>query len=225
MKTFHFQPLRTWVWVAALLGSVCAATHAASLTVMVLDKDGKPAVNAVVTITVPGAKLAPASPTPVVIGQEKMQFLPEVTLVAAQSKLRFVNLDPWDHHIRAQSNGLQGGLTNSSGSKGAEGRVAGKLEGRPPSHYDVVLTDTGPVQLSCHLHGTMRGFVFVSETPYAIKTGLDGKAVFDNLPVGSSVVKVWHPDQLIDLSPQNQTLGGSQLLTVSLSVVPRRRRI
>jgi plastocyanin len=225
MNAFHFQPLRTWVFGAALLGAACTATHAASLTVVVLDKEGKPAVNAVVAITLPGAKPAPVPSTPVVIAQEKMQFIPEVTLITAQTKLRFVNLDPWDHHIRAQSNGLQGGLTSSSGPKGAEARVAGKLEGRSPSYYDVVLTETGPIQLSCHLHGTMRGFVFVSETPYASKTGSDGKAVFDNLPDGSAVVKVWHPDQLIDLSPQNQTLSGSQTLTVSLSVVPRRRRI
>lgn len=207
-------------WTVALVpaASVCAG----SLTVQVVDKNGQPAGNAVVTIEMPAAKPVRAQNETVTIGQEKMQFVPEVTLVKAQTRLRFVNNDPWDHHIRAQLAGV-----NAFMSEGrlTETRVAGKQEGRPASYVEIAIEQVGPVQLGCHLHGSMRGFVFFTDTPHAGKTGADGSVVIDNLPDGTALLRVWHPDQLIELPSQAVQISGAKSLQVKLSVVPRRRRI
>ena len=77
-----------------------AGAGAASLSVLVLDKEGKPAPDAVVVV-VPSAKTgAPPKPLPeqVTIYQEKMRFVPAVSVVGLGAKAQFVNNDPWEHH-------------------------------------------------------------------------------------------------------------------------------
>lgn len=62
----------------------------------VVDKDGKPVPDAVVVVE-PTNKLAlPRAPLPMqaAINQEKMQFIPAVTLAAVGTKVRFSNSDP-----------------------------------------------------------------------------------------------------------------------------------
>jgi hypothetical protein len=39
----------------------------------------------------------------------------------------------------------------------------------------------------------MLGYVYVTETPYFGKTGLDGRVDLDQLPPGRYVARVWHP--------------------------------
>ena len=76
---------------------------AASLSVLVLDKEGKPAPDAVVVV-VPSAKTGSAPkplPDQVTIYQEKMRFVPAVSVVALGAKAQFVNNDPWEHHALA----------------------------------------------------------------------------------------------------------------------------
>ncbi|UUZ69156.1 hypothetical protein LP416_05620 [Polaromonas sp. P2-4] len=76
--------------------------------VHVLDKEGKPASDAVVVV-VPASKTGnPKTPLPsqVTIYQEKMRFVPAVSLVALGAKAQFVNNDPWEHHVRASAAGV-----------------------------------------------------------------------------------------------------------------------
>ena len=83
----------------------------------------------------------------------------------------------------------------------------------------------GPVLLGCHLHGSMRGHVHVTDSAWTLKTDADGLARFPNVPDGPARMRVWHVDQLIDL-PQ-RTLQVSPAVVqdmVQLGVVPRRRR-
>jgi hypothetical protein len=93
----------------------------------------------------------------------------------------------------------------------------------------VSLDKTGPqsaVLLGCFLHGSMRGSVYVSDSPWAAKTGANGLAQFDDLPEGQLQIKVWHGEQLIDLPPQQLKLDANRAaLSIQLQVVPRRRRV
>ena len=61
---------------------------------------------------------------------------------------------------------------------------------------------------------------------WTLKTNADGLAQFADVPNGAVKLRVWHPDQLLDLAPQVVQVNDAALSqTVKLSVVPRRRRI
>jgi plastocyanin len=92
--------------LAALLLCAAGLSIAGSLTVTVLDREGKPTQDAVVVL-VPEAKgtAKMSLPTTATIAQEKMQFIPAVSIVPVGAKVKFVNNDPWDHHVRSSAAG------------------------------------------------------------------------------------------------------------------------
>jgi len=204
-----------------------ASAWAGNLVVSVLDREGKPVQDAVVVVT-PANKNAPPK-TPLVaqatINQEKMQFVPMVTVVPVGAKVSFVNNDPWDHHVRSSPAGM--GQFNTTNA-GFELRLEGKPEGKPGKSSDITLDRAGVVGatlLGCFIHGSMRGYIYASESPWAAKTSSEGLATFEDLPEGAATVKVWQADQLIDIAPQQVTVGAVLAKNVmQLTVVPRRRR-
>ncbi len=199
---------------------------AGNISIQVLDKEGKPAPDAVVVV-VPSAKTGiPQNPLPaqVTIYQEKMRFVPAVSVVALGAKAQFVNNDPWEHHVRGSAAGAA--QFNAAAGEGFELRLDGKPEGKPAKTADATFTKAGAVLLGCHIHGSMRGHVYVSESPWAVLTNAEGVAQVEQLPEGAAQIKVWHADQLIDIAPQAYSVTASPgKLTLQLSVVPRRRRI
>jgi plastocyanin len=210
--------------VAMLLGAAALAAHAGSLQVSVLDKEGKPVPDAVVVLR-PSAGGAPkqALPTRITINQEKMRFVPAVSVVAVGGKGNFVNNDPWAHHVRASPAGV---LEFNKSGGGFEMLLDGKREGKPPKSGEATFDKAGAVLLGCHLHASMRGHVYVSDSPWAVVTGADGTASFDAVPSGPVSVRVWDADQLIDVPPQQVVLTEAPAkATVNLTVVPRRRRL
>ena len=214
--------------IAALpLALALNAATAGSLQVSVTDKDGKAVPNAVVVV-MPSNKTAQpktALPREATIVQEKMQFIPAVTLLAVGSKARFTNNDPWDHHVRSSPAGM--GQFNTTNA-GFEIRLEGKTDGKPPKATEVTLDKAGVVGatlLGCFIHGSMRGYVYVSDSPWAAKTNAEGIAVFDDLPDGAAQFKVWQADQLVDAPPQNVTVSAApSKAALQLSVVQRRQR-
>ena len=214
--------------IAALpLALALNAATAGSLQVSVTDKDGKAVPNAVVVV-MPSNKTAQpktALPREATIVQEKMQFLPAVTLLAVGSKARFTNNDPWDHHVRSSPAGM--GQFNTTNA-GFEIRLEGKTDGKPPKATEVTLDKAGVVGatlLGCFIHGSMRGYVYVSDSPWAAKTNAEGIAMFDDLPDGAAQFKVWQADQLVDVPPQNVTVSAAPTkAALQLSVVQRRQR-
>ena len=210
--------------LALTLGNWAAA---GSLVVTVVDKDGKPVMDAVVVITPANKSVPPKNPLPaqVTVAQEKMQFIPAVSLVPVGAKIQFINNDPWDHHVRSSPAGM--GQFNATNA-GFELRLEGKTEGKPAKPTEISIDKAGVIGstlLGCFIHGSMRGYVFASESPWAAKTGADGLAVFEDLPDGVAQIKVWQADQLIDLPTQQTTIGATPAKSnLQLSVVPRRRR-
>ena len=211
--------------VVALAGALlCALCSATPLQVSVIDKDGQPVTDAVVVV-VTTSKAAPSRPLAkeVTISQEKMRFVPAVTLVPVGAKVHFVNNDPWDHHVRASAAGVAQFDVGPAG--GFELMIAGKPEGKPGKTADAAFDKAGPVLLGCHLHSSMRGHVYVSDSPWAAVTAADGLATLD-VPDGAATIKVWHADQLIDIAPLQVVLGdGPAKASLQLNVVPRRKRI
>ncbi len=211
--------------ISLALAALSSCALAGNLQVLVLDKEGKPVPDAVVVV-VPVNKGAPkaALPTQVTISQEKMRFIPAVSVVAVGARASFINNDPWEHHVRASAAGLAQFSTANSG--GFELRIDGKPDGKPGKAADGVFEKAGAVLLGCHIHGSMRGHVYVSDSPWAVLTGADGIANVEQIPDGGAQVKVWHADQLLDIAPQQTSVSAAPgKVTMQLSVVPRRRRV
>lgn len=214
-------------------------SHAGSLSVNVVDKDGKPAINAVVMVY-------PSSPTPstqappsaLTLSQASMQFSPAVALVQVGAKVTFVNNDPWDHHVRGSASGAKefasgaadgfsfrlAGRANSAASgatSGATSTAANKI-----SSSVVTFDKAGVTLLACYLHGSMTGHVVVSDTPWAAKTDADGMATFSDMPDGVVQIKTWHSAQFVDIAPVNNSIkpGANQAkIQLNVAIASKRR--
>ncbi len=203
----------------------CSLATAGTVSVIVTDKDGKPVPDAVVVVTTAG-KALPRQPLPAAatVAQLKMQFVPAVTLVPVGATLTLVNNDNWEHHVRGSAAGIA--QFSAAASDGFELRLDGKVEGKDAKSASVVMAKAGAVLLGCHLHGSMRGHVYVTDSPWAMKTTAEGQAVIEGVPDGPASIRVWHADQLIDLPVQAITVGNVPARAdVRLQVVPRKRRI
>ena len=216
-------------FVTALAGGMLASlAQAGTMEVLVLDRDNKPLPDAVVIVlpSAPGAN-PKALPMTAVVNQEKMQFVPRVTVVGLGAKVQFTNSDAWDHHVRLTTPGSLVSATPSN-TDGLSLRLEGKSEGKPPSSTVLTLDKPGAtvaVLLGCFIHGSMSGHVYVAESPWTVKTGADGIAKIDNVPEGSATVKVWQALQLVEKAPQTVVVSASpSKLTFQLDVLARRRR-
>lgn len=208
-----------------LAGSaMCAiAAQAATVQITVLARDGNPLVDAVVVIEPIGAaKTNRAPPVQAIVNQEKMQFVPQVTVVPVGSTVTFVNLDAWEHHVRGVPS--DAAASGSGATGGFEGRMTGKAEGKPAERAEFKLDKAGAFQLGCHLHGSMRGFLYVSDSPYVLKTDANGVATLVDVPEGGARVRVWHTDQILEPVASDITVTSTTAIRIPTQIAQRRRR-
>ncbi len=208
-------------------GLLAGLAQAGTLEVLVLDKDGKPLPDAVVVVlpSAPGTAKK-ALPLTATVNQEKMQFVPYVTVVGVGAKVRFTNNDAWDHHVRLT---VPGAVTSASpNNDGMSLRLEGKSDGKPANSTVLSLDKpgaTGAVLLGCFIHGSMSGHVYVAESPWTVKTEANGIALIEDVPDGTASLKVWHANQLVEKAQPALVVGAAPAkLTISLDVVARRRR-
>jgi plastocyanin len=221
-------------YLAALLLCAAGFSIAGSLTVTVVDREGKPTQDAVVVL-VPEAKGTAklALPTTATIAQEKMQFIPSVSIVPVGAKVKFINNDPWDHHVRSSAAGAASfNAASAAGpatAKGIDLRLEGKPDGKPAKSAEITMDKAGPQSatlLGCYLHGSMRGHVYVTDSAWTMKTNAEGLAVFDDVPDGKVSIKVWQADQLIDLPVQTTIVSAAPAkANVQLQVAVRKKRV
>lgn len=211
------------VSIAALLATAATTARAAELTVTVLDRSGKPLPDAVVLVdsTMPGPR--PSLPMELTIAQEKMRFMPAVTIAPLGAKVSFSNLDGWDHHVIAGPMGPGGVYLDET--KNTQMRLAGRLAGKAPASDARTFTQPGPLLLGCHLHGSMRGHLYMADSPWAKLSGDDGRARIAELPEGPARVRIWHADQLVETPAQSTTVaaGGSQV-TIATQIAARAKK-
>ncbi len=208
---------------ASAITASAAPVFAGNVQVQVLDKDGRPVPDAVVVLY-PATPGAPPVASKVTIGQQRMRFLPPVTVVAPGSTLHFSNLDRWDHHIRGTT--AAHGFADPAAGADFELRLAGANAGAVGGEAEVTVQEPGAILLGCHLHGSMRGHVFVTDSAWTMKSDEDGIARFSAVPEGAAQLRLWHAEQLVELPRRNLQVGAAPVLdSVQLSVVPRRRRL
>ena len=172
--------------------AIFTSAWAGNVQIQVLDRDSKPVPDAVVVVypsATTGAAPSLLQPSPT-IEQERMRFVPAVTVVMPGSTVRFTNQDRWDHHVRGNPTGAAATAAPAAASSNFELRLAGKADGKPASFADVKLDTPGVVLLGCHLHGSMRGHVFVTDSAWTLKTDADGIARFTAVPDGAAQLRV-----------------------------------
>lgn len=223
MKTFIDPWPRRWAWLLGLC-SVLSTPHAATLTVQLTDRQHQPLADAVVELTpVAGPALSRATtvaPTTAVVSQQRMRFSPVLQVVPVGSTVRFNNLDAWDHHVRGNLVPV-GAVTTDAGFSF---RIPGREASGEVSTVDREMPKPGPWQLGCHLHASMKAWVYVSAAPHFARTDAQGQVQWGDLPEGEWSVQVWHPDQWIPQAPRRIQLGaqGSTQLPWRLDIQPRK---
>ena len=216
MKTPIRSPL-----AAALLGLAAPLALAADLQVYVTTPDGKPAPDVVVALlplAAPAAAPAAAA-EPVLIVQKDIRFQPYVTAVPLGTTVRFVNRDRYDHHVRSTPGGPLGSIAPA---KEFEFRLPAARSGKEPS-ADLVMDAPGASGLGCHIHGSMRGHIYVNPTPWVAVTDAAGRAVLRGAPDGAADLRLWHPDQLVAQAQTRTTVAGNGNFEGKLNFTPRRR--
>jgi len=215
------QPHRFLAAATALLLALAAPAFPATVIVVVTGADDQPAPNVVVQLTPahPPAWKPPAAP--VLIAQRDIHFVPYLTAVPVGATVRFSNQDPYDHHLRSEPGGPLGNLAPA---KEFEMRLAA-ASGDKVASTDLKFDKPGAIVLGCHLHSSMRGHLFVSETPWVAVTDANGSAVIPDVPDGTAQLLAWSPEQLTDqLSSPRQIGGSSVTLSTALNFTPAKPR-
>ncbi|RNJ62750.1 MAG: methylamine utilization protein [Porphyrobacter sp. IPPAS B-1204] len=154
------------------------AAAPASLRVQVVDASGVPVRDAVVELRSTKTSLgAIRFPWKMGMAQKGRQFTPGTLIVAKGSTVAFPNLDNVRHSIY-------------SFSKPARFEI--DLYGRDQTRthtFNVV----GSVKLGCNIHDEMRGYIRVTDTPFAGKTDHNGYVTLTGMASGGATLTVWHP--------------------------------
>ena len=213
-------PLRVALHLSMLLALGASPALAAQLQVTVLGLDGKPAANVVVQAVPSAAWQAQPLPAPVEIAQQNIRFEPFVTVVPVGASVRFVNRDRFDHHVRSQPGGPLG---NVPPAQQFEFRMAAVKSNGTAASAEIKLDVPGTIALGCHLHGSMRGHVLISSTPWAAVSDDKGQVSLANVPDGQLELKLWHPDQLTDQPSTRLQANGTLQQELKINLTPRRR--
>lgn len=160
-----------------------APLHAASLQAELLDSQGQPLANAVLSLrSFAGASTAPAS---AIMDQRSQQFAPNVLAVRSGTSVTFPNSDNIRHHVYSFSL-----------AKRFELRL---YQGTPSE--PVIFDKPGVVVLGCNIHDWMLGYVYVTDDPWFAVSDEQGRLRIDQLPAGTYLASLWHP-QAPQMLPQ-----------------------
>jgi plastocyanin len=171
--------------IVAILAA-CTPCIAATVSIDVHDADGKPAADAVVTLT-PNGGVAVASHVAekAIIDQRNETFLPLVVLVRRGGDVVFTNHDTTMHQVYSFSPIKQFQFEID------QGQVS------KPVQFD----KAGVAAIGCNIHDQMIAYVFAADAPFAVITDAAGRAEIADVPDGAYHAAVWHPRLKIGAPP------------------------
>ena len=182
-----------------------APAPAAPVTVRVVDSNGKPVRDAVVTLRPAAGAQRPSPGGNFTVSQEDMEFHPFVLVVPVGATVAFPNKDSTRHHVYS-----------FSPAKKFELKLFAKDQSRR-----VTFDKAGVVPLGCNIHDAMTAFIVVTDSAWSAKTGLNGTVQFANAPTGATRVQVWHPYLRARANTVEQALQASKRnMSVSIALRP-----
>lgn len=140
-----------------------------------------------------------APPTdPVVIDQQRCEYVPHVLGVQVGQPLAIRNSDPLLHNIRADAQ------INQPFNLG---------EPVPMTITRVFATREIMVPVKCDVHAWMRAYIGVLDHPFFAVTGSTGTFALKDLPAGTFTVEAWHEKLGTTTAQVNVGQGESQDIT------------
>lgn len=159
--------------VCALLAAMPGGVLAAELR-LTLQHQGKPVADAVVELLDDAAP--PPAPTPAVMDQVNVEFVPRQLVVTRGSPVSFPNSDSTRHQVYSFSPAKRFELPLYSGT--------------PPA--PVTFESAGVVTLGCNIHDGMIGFIVVVESARWAVSDAEGRLRFADLAGGTQRLRLWH---------------------------------
>ena len=172
------KPTQFAIRIAAILAMpfICAAAHAGSISVTVLDSGARPLADAVVYVEPEPGQVVPKQLRSTEIEQKGRKFSPLVTVVQTGTAILFPNNDTVRHHIYS-----------FSPAKVFEQKLYSGVPEKP-----ITFDKPGTVVLGCNIHDQMLAYILVVDTPYFAKTDASGKAKIEVPVSGKLRLKAWH---------------------------------
>lgn len=179
----------------------------AQVSFKILDQQGNPVMNSVISTDNTGASTTVSSMA--VMDQVNQQFLPHVLVIQKNQSVDFPNSDAIRHHIYS-----------FSAPKPFEIRLF-KGKESSPMQFD----KPGVVVLGCNIHDQMVGYIYIAEDEMTAVTDKNGLAT---LATSNQEYYIWHPR----LSASNAdrikyTLNGDKraIQKINLSLLPDKKKM
>ncbi len=173
--------LRLAALALAVLGGVSSgfspSAAAASLTVTVLQRSGKPLPGAVITVHALDGAAKPSAPVHAVMDQINEAFTPDLLVIPVGSTVSFPNSDAVRHEVYSFSPAHRFELPLYRGHP------------YPPQHFDTV----GLVTLGCNIHDFMLAYIVVTDASFYGLTNAAGAWSASAVPPGRYRIEVWDP--------------------------------
>jgi len=142
----------------------------------------------------------PAPTDPVVIDQQRCEYVPRVLGIQVGQPLAIRNSDPLLHNIRADAQ------VNQPFNLG---------EPVPMTMTKVFATREVMVPVKCDVHAWMRAHIGVLDHPFFAVTGNDGAFALQNLPAGTYTLEAWH--ETLGTTTAQVTLGDGESKDVNFT--------
>lgn len=114
---------------------------------------------------------------PVQLDQKGCRFIPHVVVTPKRRTLRILNSDGILHNVHSHAK------KNQAFNKAQPPRV---------KQMDVSFKRPETIRLSCDVHAWMGAWIVVTGHPYYAVTGSDGTFRFEQVPVGTHTIQIWH---------------------------------
>jgi plastocyanin len=173
----HASLFRAAVAVLVTWSMAAGAAFATSVSFIVLKRDGKPLVGAVVMAEPESGRVPAPLPQKALVDQVELSFVPDVTVIPVGSSVSFPNSDQVSHQVYSFSPARRFQLP--------------LYRGEP--HAPVVFDQPGIVTLGCNIHDNMAAFIVVTNAPFFGRTDDQGAWTIPSLPDGLYRIKLWHP--------------------------------
>lgn len=168
----------------------------------IVDERGLPVRDAVIEVHPQTAPADPIRfPRKMGMAQRNQEFVPGTLVIAKGSTVAFPNLDRVRHSIY-------------SFSKAARFEI--ELYGRDQTRTHTFPV-AGSVKLGCNIHDNMRGYIRVTDTPFAGTTDSSGHLTLSGIAPGKARITVWHP--------QLRAPGNAITSTYQVTAGPQSRRL